>query len=63
MKTCKKCGKQLPDGYKRNMCENCIGKKAKVVKNSLKAALSVVVVIGGTIVTIATKGRINPTKK
>lgn len=62
MKKCKKCEKQLPDGYKRNMCENCIGKKAKKVRSLLEVALSVALVIGGTMVKIATKGRTDPPK-
>jgi uncharacterized paraquat-inducible protein A len=63
MRTCKKCGKPLPDDYKKKLCESCTGKKAETVKNSLKTVLSVAVVVGGTIVTLATNGKINPTKK
>jgi len=63
MKTCKKCGKPLPDSYRSKLCESCIGKRDQVLKNSGKAVLSVAVMVGGTVVAIATKGKINPTKK
>ena len=59
----KKCQRPLPEGYKHKYCENCRNEQAKQVKEVGKAALSLAVLIGGTVVTVATKGRINPNKK
>ncbi len=59
----KKCQRPLPSGYKHKYCENCRNEQARQVKEVGKAALSLVVLVGGTIVTVATKGKINPTKK
>ena len=33
-KTCKKCGRPLPDGYKYNDCEACRNKKAGKAKKA-----------------------------
>lgn len=59
----KKCQRLLPDGYKHKYCENCRNEQAKHFKDACKGALGVAVMIGGTAVTIATKGKIKPTKK
>ena len=59
----KKCQRPLPEGYKHKYCENCRNEQAKQVKEVGKAALSLAVLIGGPVVTVATKGRINPNKK
>ncbi len=63
MKTCKKCGKPLPDSYRSKLCEHCMGKRAEALKNAGKAALSIAVMVGGTVVAMATKGKISPAKK
>jgi len=63
MKTCKKCGRTLPDGYKARLCENCLGKRANALTNVGKGALGIAVMVAGTAVAILTKGKINPTKK
>ncbi len=59
----KKCQRPLPEGYKHKYCENCRNEQAKQVKEVGKAALSLAVLVGGTVVTVVTKGRINPNKK
>jgi len=59
----KKCQRPLPEGYKHKYCENCRNTQAKQVKEVGKAALSLAVLVGGTVVTVVTKGRINPNKK
>lgn len=46
---CKKCKRSLPDGSKNRLCENCRGKRAQSIKNAGKA----VIVIGGTIMSLA----------
>lgn len=59
----KKCQRILPDGYKHKYCENCRNAQAQKVKKFGKGALSVAVIIGGTIATAATKGKINLNNK
>ena len=55
----KKCQKPLPVGYKHKYCESCRNGQVKQVKKVGEAALSLAVVVGGTVVTVATKGKIN----
>ena len=55
----KKCQRPLPEGYKYKYCEHW----AQQIKRAGKAALGVVVMVGGTAVTVLTKGKINPNKK
>ena len=38
METCKKCGRNLPEGYKHKMCQNCMGKDTDKLKDKLKKA-------------------------
>ncbi|MGN1168956.1 MAG: hypothetical protein ACI4RB_02450 [Acutalibacteraceae bacterium] len=59
----KKCQRPLPEGYKHKYCENCRNEQAKKVKDVGKATLSLAVLVGGTLVTVATKGVINLNKK
>ena len=59
----KKCQRILPDGYKHKYCEKCRTEQAQKAKNFGKGALGVAVLIGGTIVTVATRGKINPNGK
>lgn len=59
----KKCQRPLPEGYKHKYCENCRNEQAKQVKEVGKAVLSLAVLVSGTVVTVVTKGRINPNKK
>lgn len=55
----KKCQRLLPEGYKHRYCENCRNERIKRIKDTSKAALGVVVLIGGPVVAAATKGKIN----
>lgn len=54
----KKCLRMLPKGYKYKYCENCRNEQTE----QFKRVLGIVVMIGGTAITIATKGKINSTK-
>ena len=58
----KKCQKPLPVGYKHKYCESCRNEQAKQVKDLGKAALGLAAMVGGTLVAVATKGKINPNK-
>ena len=56
----KKCQRQLPEGYKHQYCEKCRNEQVNRIKDTGKAVLSVAILIGGTVLTIATKGKIKP---
>jgi hypothetical protein len=58
----KKCLRLLPDGYKHKYCENCRNEHVKQIKNTGKTALSIMVLVGGTALSIVTKGKINVKK-
>jgi len=55
----KKCQRSLPEGYKHRYCENCRNIHIKRIKDTGKAALGVVVLVGGTALAVVTKGKIN----
>lgn len=57
---CKKCKKPLPEGYKHKKCEACRNKGIQNLKNGGKAVLGVCAVVGTA---IATKGKIDLSKK
>lgn len=59
----KKCQRILPEGYKHKYCEYCRNMRASLIKENGKKVLNVALFIGGTAVTIATKGKISPIKK
>lgn len=54
----KKCQRLLPEGYRYNYCENCRNEQVKHFKGVCKGALGVAVMIGGTAISIATKGKV-----
>lgn len=53
----KKCQRPLPEGYKYKYCEHCRSERAQQIKRAGKAALGVVVMVGGTAVTVLSKGK------
>lgn len=65
LKKCKnkKCQRVLPEGYKHKYCEHCRTMRASQFKENGKKALNVALFVGGAVVTIATKGNVNLTKK
>lgn len=60
---CKSCGRQLPDKYSHKKCENCRNRDAKRLKDVGKAALGAGIIICGTVISVATNGKINFNKK
>ena len=62
-KVCKKCQRPLPEGYKHKKCESCRNLSIQNIKNGGKAVLSIVAVVGTTALAIATKGKIDISKK
>lgn len=62
-KICKKCGRQLPDKYKHKKCENCRNQDAKKLKDISKTTLGVGILIGGTVLSLVSKGKVNLPKK
>ena len=55
----KKCKRLLPEDYKYKYCENCRNKQME----QSKKLLGLVFLAGGTVVSVITKGKINPNKK
>ncbi|HOA80650.1 hypothetical protein [Acetivibrio mesophilus] len=55
----KKCQRTLPKGYKHNYCENCRNERIKQIKDAGKAIAGVAAFVGGTALTILTKGKFN----
>lgn len=55
----KKCKRSLPKGYKHRYCENCRNDGIKLIKDTGKAALGMVVLVGGPVVAAIAKGKIN----
>lgn len=62
-KVCKKCGRTLPEKYKYKKCESCRNQSVKKIQETGKTVLGVATIIGGTVVAIATKGKISPGNK
>ena len=65
MKKCKtkNCPRVLPEGYKYKYCEHCRDLRVDRIKKNGKKALNATLLVGGTIVTILTKGNISLNKK
>ena len=53
----KKCQRPLPEGYKHKYCENCRNERVKRIKDAGKAVAGVAVLVVGTALTIASKGK------
>lgn len=62
-KLCKKCGRPLPEDYKYKICESCAMKYINNLKKGMKVVLSVAGIVGATVISVATKGKINLSKK
>ena len=60
---CKSCGKPLPDQYKHKTCEGCRNKAAEKLKDAGRTALRIGTLIGGTVIAVVLKGKINPSNK
>lgn len=60
-KFCKnrKCQKPLPIGYKHKYCESCRNGQANQVKELGSVALGLAVCVFGTLIKVATKGKVN----
>jgi hypothetical protein len=46
-KFCRKCGKEIPQNSKKNVCENCDNKKWGTLRKVGETALGVIVTFGG----------------
>lgn len=42
METCKKSGRNLPEGYKHKVCQNCMGKDADKLKKVVGGAAAAI---------------------
>ena len=56
-KFCKKCGKEIPQSSKKDVCENCQNKKWGTLRKVGETALGVVVTVGSVALFIITKGK------
>lgn len=56
----KKCQRPLLEGYKYKYCESCRNMRTEHIKDFGKKALSVGAL---AVITVVTKGKINPKKK
>jgi hypothetical protein len=56
----KKCQRPLPEEYKHKHCENCRNEQVKQIKDSAKAIVGVVVLVGGPALAAVTKGKFKP---
>ena len=57
-KVCKKCHRDLSDGYKYDKCEACRNKATDDFKKGLKATLGALGAVASVVVLVATKGKI-----
>lgn len=57
-RTCKKCGADLPEWYKYDLCQHCMGKKGYKIKTAIKnTGIAGGIVAGGlAIVKLVPKG-------
>lgn len=54
-RTCKKCGANLPEMYKYDLCQHCMGKKAHKFRNIGIAAAGGLAAVGGIVLTVVKK--------
>lgn len=54
-KTCKKCNRKLPEGYKYSYCENCRNERTDNLKKIGKSALGI---LGSAALLFITKGKL-----
>ena len=59
---CKKCNKPLPEGYKYDECEHCLGEKAGLAKRIIKGAGVGVGALLSVGLLIVTKGKLDGKK-
>lgn len=62
-KTCKKCGRPLPDKYKYKRCEYCRNEGVKKLKDIGNATGKIAITIGMLAISITTNQKFNLTKK
>lgn len=59
LKHCRKCGKELPVGYKHKLCEACRNKNAHVVKKTLEVIGAGAATVAGVAVFVISGGKVN----
>lgn len=60
IRLCKKCKKPLPTGYKHKYCEACLNRQAEMLHNGLKGAMGIAGAAACVMLTVVTKGKVNP---
>jgi hypothetical protein len=56
-KTCKKCGKEIPQDSKKNVCESCRNRKNGKLRKVGESVLGVAVFVGGTALAVLLKDK------
>lgn len=56
-KFCKKCGREIPQSSKKNICENCQNQINAKIRKFGEGALAVVVTLGSVALAVITKGK------
>lgn len=59
-RTCMKCKRPLPEGYRHLCCESCRTKQVENVKKAAKTVMGVSAAVASIVVAIGTVGKINP---
>lgn len=61
-KYCNKCGKEIPQNSKKNICENCQNKTNGAIRKIGERVLALVVLVGSTALTVIIKGKLGGPK-
>ncbi|MBK5211989.1 MAG: hypothetical protein JJE36_06780 [Coriobacteriia bacterium] len=61
-KFCKKCGKEILQTSKKNLCESCQNKANWVIRKIGEGALAVVVTLGSVVLAVIAKGKLGGPK-
>lgn len=61
-KYCKKCGKEIPQNSKKNLCENCKNKTNGVIRKIGERVLALVVLVGFNALAVIIKDKLGGPK-
>ena len=50
----------MPTGYKHKYCEACLNRQAEMLHNGLKVAMGIAGAAACVMLTVVTKGKVNP---
>jgi hypothetical protein len=61
-KICKKCGNEMPQNSKKDICDNCQNKRLGTVRKVGEVGLGILSVVGSVALAIVTKGKVGGPK-